>query len=329
MMRRREVLPIIAAGVFVRPLATVAQIRGRRPVVGFLHSRSPEPYRRNINAFLQGLQSAGFDVSGNVTVDYRWARGDLKRLPALAADLIRQNVDVLVCAGGVPAAISAKSATKNTPIVFVVGSDPIKFGLVQSFSKPGGNTTGVSMLTEELEAKRIELLHSVLPNARRLAVLANPKNTNFPSQLAQASQAGRALGIDVVIVHAQNRSELPGAVASIIQQGIGGVTVASDPFFLTAQSELIALAGRHGLPFMYTFRGYAEAGGLMSYGTDLAAAYRQAGDYAGRILKGEEAGDMPVHQSTTVELVINIKKARKLAIDFPPTLLARADEVIE
>jgi putative ABC transport system substrate-binding protein len=250
-------------------------------------------------------------------------------LATLAADLARRQVTVLITSGS-PAALAAKAATTTIPIVFGFGDDPVKFGLVTSLNRPGGNVTGITFLTSQLDSKRLGLLREIVPQATGgIAVLLNHTNTNAESQLTEVKQAGRALGLQLHIVNASSEGEFDPAFAAIAQTGAGALLVAGDPFYFSRREKLVALAARHAIPTMYDFRAYAEAGGLASYGTDLTEAYRQVGVYAGRILKGEKPADLPVMQSVRFEFVINLKTAKALGLDVPPTLLARADEVIE
>jgi putative tryptophan/tyrosine transport system substrate-binding protein len=264
-----------------------------------------------------------------VTVDYRYAEGHYDRLPALAADLIRRQVAVLCASGGVHTAIAAKAATATIPIVFANGSDPIKFGLVASLNRPGGNITGVSFFTAELEGKRLGLLHELVPRAAAIAALVNPTNANADDQSRELKDAARTLGLELHILNAVSEGEIDKSFATLAQTRAGALLVASDPFFFGRRQQLIALAARHAVPAIYEWRAFAEAGGPMSYGTNQAEAYRQAGIYAGRILKGDKPSDLPVVRTTKFELIINLTAAKVLGLDMPPGLSARADEVIE
>jgi putative ABC transport system substrate-binding protein len=275
------------------------------------------------------LNEIGYVEGHNVTVDYRYAEGHYDRLPALVADLIRRQVAVLGAFGGVHTAIAAKAATATIPIVFANGSDPIKFGLVASLNRPGGNITGVSFFTAELEGKRLGLLHELVPRAAAIAALVNPTNANADDQSRELKDAARTLGLELHILNAVSEGEIDKSFATLAQTRAGALLVASDPFFFGRRQQLIALAARHAVPAIYEWRAFAEAGGLMSYGTNQVEAYRQAGIYAGRILKGEKPSDLPVVQTTKFELIINLTAAKVLGLDMPPGLSARADEVIE
>jgi putative ABC transport system substrate-binding protein len=297
------------------------------PVIGFMNSGFVQPSIQA--AFHGGLNEIGYVEGHNVTVDYRYAEGHYDRLPALVADLIRRQVAVLGAFGGVHTAIAAKAATATIPIVFANGSDPIKFGLVASLNRPGGNITGVSFFTAELEGKRLGLLHELVPRAAAIAALVNPTNANADDQSRELKDAARTLGLELHILNAVSEGEIDKSFATLAQTRAGALLVASDPFFFGRRQQLIALAARHAVPAIYEWRAFAEAGGLMSYGTNQAEAYRQAGIYAGRILKGEKPSDLPVVQTTKFELIINLTAAKVLGLDMPPGLSARADEVIE
>jgi putative ABC transport system substrate-binding protein len=299
------------------------------PVIGFVSARSPDDSAHLVAAFRRGLGEHGFVEGQTVTVEYRWAHGQYDRLPQLAAELARRPVAVLVSTGGEPAALAAKAATTTIPIVFAVGGDPVREGLVASYNRPGGNATGISGLTNTLEAKRLGLLHELVPEATTVGVLLNPNFPQFDNQLKEAKQAGEALRLEMHILRANTDSELEGAFATVPQRRIAALAVAADPFFDTRRDKLAGLAARYRVPTMYQFREYAEVGGLMSYGINFADVYREAGVYAGRILKGAKPEDLPVLQPTKFELVINLTTAKTLGLTIPPTLLARADEVIE
>ena len=321
-MRRRDFITLLGGAAAAWPLAARAQ----QPVIGFLHSGSATPPHA---AFQQGLNETGYVDGRNVRVDYRYADGQYDRLPALAADLVRRQVAVLGAYGGVHTAIVAKAATATIPIVFGMGSDPVKFGLVASLNRPGGNITGVSFFTAELEGKRLGLLHEVVPRETEIAALVNPTNANADNQSKELNEAARTLGLQLHVLNASSEREIDMAFASLLQNRIGALVVASDPFFFARRQQLIALAARHAVPAIYEWRDFAAAGGLMSYGTSLTEAYRQAGSYAGRILKGEKPTDLPVVQATKFEFVINLTAAKVLGLEVPPGLSARADEVIE
>jgi putative tryptophan/tyrosine transport system substrate-binding protein len=280
-------------------------------------------------AFARGLTETGYVDGGNVRIDYRYAGGHYDRLPALAADLVQQQVAVLVPCGGVHTAIAAKAATSSIPIVFANGSDPVKFGLVASLNRPGGNITGVSFFTAQLEGKRLGLLHELVPKGLMIAALVNPTNTNADNQTKDLEASARTLGVQLHVLTAHSEDEIEGAFANLVQLRANALVVASDPFFFARRQQLIALAARHAVPAIYEWRDFVDAGGLMSYGTSLTEAYRQAGIYAGRILKGDKPADLPVVQTVKFEFVINLTVAKVLGIEVPPNLSARADGVIE
>jgi ABC-type uncharacterized transport system substrate-binding protein len=323
-MKRREFITLLG-GTVTWPVGARAQ--PPMPVIGFMNSGFVQPSIQA--AFHGGLNEIGYVEGRNVTVDYRYAEGHYDRLPALVADLIRRQVAVLGAFGGVHTAIAAKAATATIPIVFANGSDPIKFGLVASLNRPGGNITGVSFFTAELEGKRLGLLHELVPRAAAIAALVNPTNANADDQSRELKDAARTLGLELHILNAVSEGEIDKSFATLAQTRAGALLVASDPFFFGRRQQLIALAARHAVPAIYEWRAFAEAGGLMSYGTNQAEAYRQAGIYAGRILKGEKPSDLPVVQTTKFELIINLTAAKVLGLDMPPGLSARADEVIE
>jgi putative ABC transport system substrate-binding protein len=297
------------------------------PVIGLMHSSSPRMFAHR--AFHLGLNGAGWVEGQNVAIEYRWAEGQYDRLPALASDLIRRRVAVLTAFGGVHTALAAKAATATIPIVFANGSDPVKFGLVASLNRPDGNVTGVSFFTAELEAKRLGLLREVVPQVTVVAALVNPTNANAENQARELNEAARALGLQLHILNSSSERDIDAAFARVVEMRAGALLVASDPFFFSRYQQLIALAARRGVPAIYEWRDFAEAGGLMSYGTSLNEAYRQAGVYTGRILKGAKPADLPVMRSTKFEFVINLKTARALGLEVPPGLSARADDVIE
>jgi putative ABC transport system substrate-binding protein len=297
------------------------------PVIGFVHFASPGPFAHYVVAFRQGLSETGYVEGENLGIEFRWAEGHYDRLSALVADLVDRNVDVIATFGP-PAARAAKSATSTIPIVFGSG-DPVGEGLVNSLARPGGNLTGVSVLSVELMAKRLELLTELVPQAKVIALLVNPNNPDTEPMIRDVQEAARTKGVQLPILNAGSESEIDAAFASLVQLQAGGLVVGTDPFFASRHEQLLALAARHAVPATYDFREFAAAGGLISYGTSLAAVYRQLGIYAGKILKGAKPADLPVQQPTTFELVINLKTAEALGLTIPPSILARADEVIE
>jgi len=282
-----------------------------------------------VAAFRQGLSETGYVEGQNVAIEFRWAEGHYDRLPALAADLVRAGVAVIVATGGATSALAAKQTTTSIPIVFSTGGDPIKEGLVASVNRPGGNVTGVSLLTTGLDAKRLEILHEVLPSASVIGVLINPNNANAAAQSAIVQDAGRTMGQKVLILHASSEREFAAAFTTMVQSRINALIVGADPFFSSQRDQLIALTARYRVPAIYEWHEFVQAGGLMSYGSNLPEAYHQIGIYAGRVLKGEKPGDLPVVQSTRVEFAVNLKTAKALGVTVPLPLLGRADEVIE
>jgi putative tryptophan/tyrosine transport system substrate-binding protein len=325
MMRRELVLLFGGALMAAHPLR--AQQKAM-PVIGFLSSRSPGEAASVVAAFHQGLAGTGYVEGQNLAIEYRWAEGRYDRLPALADDLVGRKVDVIVATGGTPSAVAAKGATSTIPIVFI-SSDPVKYGLVASFSRPGGNATGFSVLGDELLPKRLELLSELVPQVRVIALLVNPNNTDTERSLGDMQDAARVKGVQLHILKADSQSGIDAAFTSLVQLHAGALVVGPDPFFDGRREQLVALASRHAVPAIYWLREYAASGGLISYGPSLAAAYRQAGIYAGRILDGANPADLPVQQPTTFELVVNLKTAKALGLSVPPSILARADEVIE
>ena len=320
-MKRREFLLLLGAIMAGRPLH--AQQKAM-PVIGFLGSASPSHI---LAAFHQGLGETGYVDGQNLAFEYRWAEGRYDRLPALAADLVLRKVD-LIAADGIPAALAAKTATSTIPIVFSVG-DPVDLGLVASLARPGGNLTGVSTMAPELSPKRLELLSELVPQVGVIALLVNPNNSNTERTTRDMQEAARARGVQLHILIAGAESEIDAAFATLAQLHAGGLVVGGDPFFANRREQLVTLAATHGVPAIYQSREFVEAGGLISYGLNFIAAFRLVGVYAGKILKGAKPADLPVQQPTTFELVVNLKTAKDLGLTIPPSILARAEEVIE
>ena len=325
-MKRRAFIVMFGAATATCPLAGGAQQKAT-PVIGWLSSGSPDPFAPLVVAFGQGLSETGYVAGQNVAIEYRWADGRYDRLPALAADLVGRKVD-LIAADGIPAALAAKTATSTIPIVFGVG-DPVDLGLVASLARPGGNLTGVSTMAPELSPKRLELLSELVPQVGVIALLVNPNNSNTERIIGDMQEAARAKGVQLHILQASRDSEIDAAFATLVELHAGALVIGGDPFFGTWREQLVTLAALHGVPAIYQSREFAEAGGLISYGSNITAAFRQVGIYAGKILKGAKPADLPVQQPTTFELVVNLKTAKTLGLAIPPSILARADEVIE
>jgi putative tryptophan/tyrosine transport system substrate-binding protein len=327
-MRRREFITLVGGAAVAWPLVSRAQ-QSAMAVIGFLNSRSAGEAAAAVAAFHQGLREAGFVAGQNVAIEYRWAEGHYDRLPGLATDLVQRGVAVISAGGGSVTAIAAKLATSTVPIAFISDDDPIKIGLVASLNRPGGNVTGIYQLSSGLEAKRLGLLHELAPNATTIAVLVNPNYPDAESQLREVDEAARTLGVQLLVLKASSEGDFDTVFATIIRQQAGALLVASDPFLFSRRDQLIALAARHVLPAIYQFRESALSGGLMSYGTRIADSYHQIGVYTGQILKGAKPADLPVIQSARFEFVLNLKTAKALGLTIPPSMLVRADEVIE
>jgi putative tryptophan/tyrosine transport system substrate-binding protein len=327
-MRRRQFITLLGGAAVAWPVTARAQQRAM-PVVGFLNSTSPDT-NASLRAFHQGLKELGYVEGEDLAIEYRWAGNQNDRLPAMAAELVRRRVAVIVATGGTLPALAAKAATATIPIVFGIGDDPVRLGLVASLARPAGNATGINFFLGELTAKRLELLRELVPAAARVAVLVNPTNAaRAESTIRDTEAAARAMALQVKIFMAGTSAEIHAAFESLARERFDALFVGSDPFYTIRRVELATLAARHGLPASFASRDNVEAGGLMSYGTNINDAFRQVGVYTGRVLKGEKPDDLPVVQSTKFELVINLPTAKALGLEVPPMLLARADEVIE
>ena len=326
-MRRREFVSLLGGTALAWPLAARAQ-QAVMPVIGFLDTRSPDGMTDRLRAFREGLKDSGYVERENVAIEYRWAENQLDRLPELAAELVRRQVAV-IAATSTYSAFAANAATTTTPIVFLVGEDPVRLGLVASLARPGGNLTGINNFAGELTVKRLELLREMVPGAARIAVLVNPANTATETALSDAAAAARVMGLQIQVLNASTSREIDAAFATFVRERPDAVFVSLDVFFISRRAQLVNLASRHALPATYPLREFAEVGGLMSYGTNIADTFRHIGVYAGRILKGAKPADLPVVQSTKFELVINAWSARILGLAVPPTLIAAADEIIE
>jgi ABC-type uncharacterized transport system substrate-binding protein len=326
-MKRRELITLLG-GAAAWPLAARAQ-QPTMPVIGFLDTRSPDGMTDRLRAFREGLKDSGYVERGNMTIEYRWAENQLDRLPELAAELVRRHVAVIAATNNA-AAFAAKAATTTIPVVFLVGEDPVRLGLVPSLARPEGNLTGTNVFTGELTAKRLELLREIVPGAARVAVLVNPANaTTTETTLRVVQSAARAMGLQIQVLNASTSREIDAAFATFVRERPEAVFVGIDVFFISRRAQLVNLASRHAVPATFANRDFPEIGGLMSYGTNIVDAFRQIGVYTGRILKGAKPADLPVVQATKFELVINHQTARMLDLTVPPTLLATADEVIE
>jgi len=325
-MRRRAFITLLG-GAAAWPLAARAQ--QPMPVIGFLNSVSAGQFGHFLDMFRSGLNETGFVEGRNVRIEYRWAEGHFDRLPALAADLVGRNAAVIAATGGPASGLAAKAVTATTPIVFVSGGDPVKEGFVASFNRPGGNATGINLLLSAMEGKRLGLLRELLPSATLIGVLLNPAMPTYADQLNEIQEAARALTQQIHVLHVSDEREIDAAFASAAQLRAAALLVTADPFMFSRLDQLVALAKRYSVPVFYFAREFTAAGGLISYGISLAEAYRMVGVYTGRILKGEKPADLPVQQLTKFEMVINLKTAKALGLEVPPSLSARADEVIE
>jgi putative tryptophan/tyrosine transport system substrate-binding protein len=326
-MRRREFITLLG-GAVAWPLAARAQ-QPALPVIGFMSGRSPEDSAHLVAAFRQGLAENGFVEGQTVAIEFRWAHGDYDQLPALAADLVSRKVAVLVGVGGDVSAIVATKATRTIPVVFGMGGDPVKTGLVASFNRPGGNVTGYTLWTSEMESKRLGLMRELVPGVSLIGILVNPQFPPTVQELADLEPAAKGVNQQLFVARADNDAELDTALASFVQQRVGAFLVTAAPFFDTRMGRIVGFAAQNRLPAIYQFREYAVAGGLISYGPNIVESYRNAGGYVGRILKGEKPADLPVLQPTKFDFVINLKTAKALGLTVPPTLLAEAGEVIE
>jgi putative tryptophan/tyrosine transport system substrate-binding protein len=325
-MRRREFIALLGGAAVASPLSARAQAK---PVIGYLSGGNPEWVSHLTAIFREGLKRAGYIEGQNVEVDYRWAEAQLDRLPGFAADLVRRRVDLIVAVGGDQSVFAARAATSTIPIVFLLGSDPVKLGFTASLNRPGGNMTGVMQLTTSLEAKRLELLREAAPNATLIAALVNPNRPQVETQVKEIEAAAQAVGQQLVVIRARQEREIDAAFATIAKQRAGALLVASDAFFTQRREQVVALATRHAIPSIYQWREFVAVGGLMSYGTSLSDAYQDVIAYTVRIIKGEKPADLPVRQTSKVELVVNLKTAKSLNLNLPLALLGRADEVIE
>jgi ABC-type uncharacterized transport system substrate-binding protein len=325
-IKRREFITLLGCAA-AWPLVARAQ-QPAMPVIGVLSGRSLDDSKDFVTAFAQGLNEAGFFEHRNVAIEYRWAENRVERLRGLAAELVRQQVAVILAVGGVPPTQAAKAATSTIPIVFIVGGDPIKLGLVASLNRPGGNVTGVTILSGALTAKRLEVLRELRPHAS-VACVVNPSSPEAETQLTDIREAVFTTGRELRLLNVSNDHELDAAFATLVREQIGGLLVANDAFFVSRREQIVTLAARHAIPAMYFLREFAAIGGLMSYGNSLADAYHRVGISTAKILRGVKPADLPVEQAVKIELVLNLKTAKLLGLEVPPTLLARADEVIE
>jgi putative ABC transport system substrate-binding protein len=328
-MKRREFIGLVGGAAVAWPLVVRAQQQQALPVVGFINSASPTEYLSRLKAFQKGLGETGYEEGKTVAIEYRWADGDNNRVPALVADLISRRASVIAATGGTATVLAAQATGTQIPIIFAMGADPVKFGLVKSFNKPGGNITGVSFLANALLAKQIAILHEMIEKEAAIGFLLNPNNPNAEADTIDATTTANALGHKLFVAKAGTVSEVAAAVESLIQKKIGALLIFPDPLFSTQSTQLAALAARHKLPSIYYARQFAVAGGLLAYGTNQDEAYHQVGVYTGRILKGEKPAELPVVQSIHFEFVVNLRSAKAFGLNLPPTLFAIADEVIE
>jgi putative ABC transport system substrate-binding protein len=325
-MRRREFITLFGSAAANWPLATRAQ--QREPIIGWLHGANPDAYAPMAAAFRKSLNQSGYFENQNLRIEYRWAEGRLERLPELAAELVRRQVSVIFAGGGSEPAVAAKTATSEIPIVFATGVDPVEVGLVTSLNRPGGNITGITFLINTLGHKELEMLHELQPKGA-IAALLNPELATISAQSNDIQEAARSLGLRVDVVHASTEQEIDTVFASLAAAQIAGLVIGANAFFFSRRNQFVELATRYSIPTVYPWREAVVGGGLVSYGASVTDAYRLAGTYTGRILKGEKAANLPVQQSSNTELVINLKTAKTLGITFPQSLLGRADEVIE
>jgi putative tryptophan/tyrosine transport system substrate-binding protein len=335
MSNRREFITLLGGAIFARPISAHAQqsqsLHGltATPLVGFLNSASPDTYRFYADFFREGLKKAGFIEGRNIRIEERWANGDYQALPALAADLVANGVLVIAATGDVASAQAAQSASGTVPVVFTIGGDPVRFGLTASLHRPGGHVTGISLLSNVLSAKRVELLHQIAPKVSRVALLMNPTNPNSAAEQMDAQAGARSLGIETVVMNASNASEIDVAFGELLRAKAGGFITATDPILVDRREQIVSLAQKHSLPAVYVVRQFATVGGLLSYGPSISWMYRQAGSYVAQILAGANPAEMPVLQPTTFELVLNLRAAKALGLAVPDKLLVAADDVIE
>jgi ABC-type uncharacterized transport system substrate-binding protein len=326
-MRRRELITLLGGAAAALPLSVHAQQSSTIPVVGFLHSGSQAPYAEMVSAFRKGLSETGFDDGRNVVIEYRWADGHYDRLPALADELVKRRIAVIYASGGSVSALAAKNAAPGVPLIFLMGSDPVKAGVVASLGRPGGNATGVTLFTVDLEAKRLEILRQLLPSLAVVAALINPSNPNAEDVTSALQSAARALGLEALMLQAATEAQLDAVLGNLPKAG--ALLVSNDPFYVSQRANIIAAVDRSAMPAIYQSREFPASGGLASYGSNLADMYRKSGTYVGQVLKGAKPADLPVQLPTKFEFVVNLKTAKTLGLAVPASLLAAADEVIE